>query len=186
MFGKLLEPLRYLTISNSRIKWFSFYIPGLITFIFILVYSMVPLKINIFSDKGLLDLIYTYLSVLTGFYIASLSAIATFSNGNLDRLIQGESAKITSFRGGQKRVEELTRRQFLCLLFGYCSMTSIFLLFLSMFARLLEENVKILFLASFHQLIITIFLVFYMFFFFNLIITTLLGLNYLTERMHRS
>lgn len=185
MLGKLFEPLRYLSIKNSRIRWFSFYIPGCITVIFVSVYHIFAVKINIFSDKGLLDLIYGYLSVLAGFYIASLAAIATFQNRNLDTVLQGEPVKLTSYRGGQKVVEELTRRQFLCFLFGYCSLMSIFLLFASIFSRVFEENIKLLIPPDLHQVIVTIFLCIYMFFFFNLFITTMLGLNYLTERMHR-
>lgn len=183
---KIFEPLSYLRIKNSHLKQFSFYIPAFLTIIFIAMYLLLPIKLNIFNENGLIKSISNFLSLLIGFYIASLAAIATFQNENLDKKIQGEKAILEHIRGGQELSEELTRRRFLCLLFGYCSLASIFLFLLGIFSQLLQDNLREIIPNIYHSFFIVLFLVVYIFVFFNLIVTTLLGLNYLTDRIHRS
>lgn len=183
---KIFEPLSYLRIQNSQIKWFSFYIPLGLTTLFLTVYYSLPSRLNVFENDGLIASISQLLSVLVGFYIASLAAVATFTKENLDKTIKGEATTLKQVRGGKIVKEELTRRRFICLLFGYCSWISIHLFIIGTFSRLIKNDVKLLIKTEFlHELILGIFLFIYIFFFFNLMITTLLGLNYLTDRIHR-
>ncbi len=182
---KIFEPLSYLRIKNYQIKWFSFYIPLFSTAFFLAVYFFLPSRLNIFGNDGLIASISQLLSVLVGFYIASLAAVATFAQENLDKTIKGEKTTLKQVRKGKIFNEELTRRRFLCLLFGYCSWISIHLFILGTFSKLIENDIQLLIKPEYHELIIIIFLSIYMFFFFNLMITTLLGLNYLTDRIHR-
>jgi hypothetical protein len=181
----IFDSLLYLRIKNSYLKLFSFYIPLFLSIVFIIIYFTFPIKLNIFGDKGLVDSINGFLSILAGFFVASLAAVATFQNENLDKEIQGEKAILEYRRGRKSMVEELTRRRFLCLLFGYCSLISFLLSIVGIFARLFKDNLKFFVDIYFHPVFVAIFLFFYIFFFSNLMITTFLGLNYLTDRIHR-
>jgi hypothetical protein len=181
----MFDSLLYLKIENSYLRTFSFYVPIILTFVFIVAYLSFPIKLNIFGDKGLVDSVNSFLSILTGFFVASLAAVATFQNENLDKQIQGKKATLEYVRGRKSIVEELTRRRFLCLLFGYCSLISFLLSVFGIFSRLFKDNVKLVIGTNFHSVTVVIFLAIYIFFFFNLMITTFLGLNYLTDRIHR-
>ena len=182
---KIFEPLSYLRIKNSQIKLFSFYIPLILTAFFLAAYHFLPLKLNVFGNDGLIASISQLLSVLVGFYIASLAAVATFPNENLDQSIKGESATLKNLRGGKKNNENLTRRRFLCLLFGYCSWLSMYLFIFGTLSKLIENNIQMIVKPEYHELLIMAFLCIYIFSFINLMVTTLLGLSYLTERIHR-
>ncbi|WP_143106303.1 hypothetical protein [Ensifer sp. OV372] len=80
---------------------------------------------NFFGDKGFLDRIGSFSAVLTGFYIAALVGVASFSTtiGDLDELIvQGPIKRQSS---PDEEAEDLTRRQYVCSLFGYLSFVSL-------------------------------------------------------------
>ena len=55
----------------------------------ILNYTIFPHKISILGSKGIVDLINGILQILSGFYIASLAAIATASLPRLDEPMKG-------------------------------------------------------------------------------------------------
>ncbi|KQY78656.1 hypothetical protein ASD52_02075 [Ensifer sp. Root142] len=79
---------------------------------------------NFFGDKGFLDRIGSFSAVLTGFYIAALVGVASFSSsiGDLDEVIVVGPIKRIATDG---RSEDLTRRQYVCSLFGYLSFVSL-------------------------------------------------------------
>lgn len=183
---KIFVPLSYLRIKNSQLIPYKLTIPLTLTSLFLLSYIKSPIGLNIFGENGLIDSINGLLGLLIGFYIASLAAVATFQNENLDKEIQGEKALLENIRGGSKYFEELTRRRFLCLLFGYCSFISIFLFLLGVFIKLFSDVFVLIIYSEYHFFLVILFLALYMFVFFNLIVTTLLGLYYLTDRIHRS
>jgi hypothetical protein len=185
IFRKMFEPINYLRIRNSHLLWYSYLIPISLSVIFSFLFLFLPKDLNVFGDKGLVDSINGLLSILAGFYIASLAAVATFQNSNLDKFIQGEQAMLRGKRSGKEFMEELTRRRFLCLLFGYCSLLSIFLFIIGIFSRLFKENLKFFIAIQLYKPLIAFFILIYMFLFFNLVVTTLIGLNYLTDRIHR-
>lgn len=73
---------------------------------------------NSFSKDGLIDGLGSITSVLAGFYVAGLVAIATFfrENSSLDDIIVSGPA-ILNF--GSEDEERLTRRQYVCSIFGF-------------------------------------------------------------------
>lgn len=169
-------------IKNDDLRKLSFALPGFLTALFLVFYYLNP-NINIFDNGGLVQSIGGFLERLTGFYIASLAAIATFNSPYLDKGFRGKPAYLEHYDKGEVQKESLTRRRFLCFLFGYCSFSSIIIFLTGMFAVLSESSVKMAISADLHQLAVASFITIYMFFFFNLIVTTLLGLAYLTDRI---
>ena len=124
------------------------------------------------------------LTILPGFYIAALAAIATFQAETMDTPLEGHEAHLCS-REGEEKDHNLTRRRFLCLLFGYLSFLSLALYLINIIFKQAPPSV---FLSRvlpgvevFGELLLTglIWL-----FFMQLVCLTLLALFYLSDRIH--
>ncbi|MES0199758.1 hypothetical protein [Mesorhizobium sp. M0011] len=91
----------------------------------------VTLDANYFGDKGFLDRFGNFSAVLTGFYIAALVGVASFASsfGELDDEIEvGRiSRPVPDPAEGEDPEEFLTRRQYVCSMFGYLAFVSLVL-----------------------------------------------------------
>lgn len=85
--------------------------------VFLIFWTVIGLP-NSFGKDGLIDGLGSITSVLAGFYVAGLVAIATFfrENSSLDDVIT-QGPAILNF--GSDDEERLTRRQFVCSIFGF-------------------------------------------------------------------
>lgn len=79
---------------------------------------------NYFGSDGFIDRVSAFTGVLTGFYVAALVGIASFATTDrgMDEVIV--SGAIIDPRQGQGEGEPLTRRQYVCALFGYLAFLS--------------------------------------------------------------
>src|SRR5258708_3423171 len=116
---RLLYPLRYFWIENSEKRridvWGTLVLTVLLGAPFIFVHGA-----SFFQSGGFLDKLMGVTAALTGFYVEALVAAATFSHPDLDKVITvGSIALITRDDDGKKISELLTRREFVCTLFGY-------------------------------------------------------------------
>lgn len=186
IIAKLFRPLDYLRIKHSEKLWVDYYAPLVMTFLFIIFIYNLPLSLKIFGDKGLIEIITGILQILTGFYIASLAAISTFNKKGMDDIMPGEPPTLKVSYRGSIRTDRLTRRRFLCLMFGYLAYLSLILYFLGETANLIKENAMIIVAVQYHAMVKWVFVSIYLFLSNNLIITTLLGLYYMVDRIHRS
>lgn len=182
---RLLTPLSYLRIDRQDKLFDEIVLPLLLLSVTLGVFWLLDWKLVIFGGSGLVAGVGSYLQVVTGFYIASLAAIATFNQKNMDLRMAGESPTLTVEWMGIKREEKLSRRRFLCFLFGYLSFLSIFLYFGGVGANLLAQPLLIFISSTAAFWIKWTFVSVYLFILYNLICTTLLGLYYMTERIHR-
>lgn len=182
---RLLTPLSYLRIDRQDKILDELALPLLLLIATITVFWLLDWKLVIFGSSGLVAGVGSYLQVVTGFYIASLAAIATFNQKNMDLRMAGESPTLKVEWMGVKREEKLSRRRFLCFLFGYLSFLSIFLYFGGVGANLLAQPILSLLNGSTIFWFKWTFVSVYLFIVYNLICTTLLGLYYMTERIHR-
>jgi hypothetical protein len=147
---------------------------------------LLPRPLPVFGGDGLIKVITGILQILTGFYIASLAAVATFDKQGMDDPMPGKPIALNVKRRGHTKSEILTRRRFLCLLFGYLALLSFFLYFLGAIANLVTDNVKYLLPVASHSLIKWGFVFAYLFLTVNLVTTTLHGLYYMVDRIHRA
>jgi hypothetical protein len=127
------------------------------------------------------------MGILVGFYIASLAAVSSFSNNNLDQVMKGRPPTLTTVRKGEEIKETLTRRRFLATLFGYCATLAIILyIFGVCYAHVTVAPPSALWarmtLSFFGQVAWGL----YVWIISSLLVVTLLGLHYLVERMHRA
>lgn len=121
----LSYPLGYLLLTDEHGG--KLYRRNLLSILMITLIISLPFIMadaNFFGDKGFLDRIGAFSSVLTGFYIAGLVGIASFSSavGDLDVVIQhGPIRRITATGD----TEDLTRREYVSSMFGYLSFVSL-------------------------------------------------------------
>lgn len=187
---KLFSPLNYLRIRHSEKKWYDFIIPSLGAVLAMAVYFFCHDQIPLVGSSGLIVQVNGLLQVLIGFYIAALAAVSTFSNSSIDEVMAGDPPTLLEkFRGTEIKVE-LTRRRFVCFLFGYLALMSFILFSVGLVSILLGKMISawIVGLSSIEVLwlIKTVFVGFYSLILINLISTTLLGLYYLSVRFHQS
>jgi hypothetical protein len=121
----LSYPLGYLNLTDENGK--RLYRRNLLSIFTITLIISLPFIItdaNFFGDKGFLDRIGGFSAVLTGFYIAGLVGIASFSSavGDLDIVIVHGAISRTTAEG---ETEDLTRREYVSSMFGYLSFLSL-------------------------------------------------------------
>ncbi|QEH09387.1 hypothetical protein [Histophilus somni] len=149
-------------------------LPFICTAIFLFLnYKVIPYKLSIIGDKGIIDIVNGILQILSGFYIASLAAIATASLPRLDEPMKG----IPPIYLGNKN-KNITRRVFLTHLFGYLSFISLFIYFVGGIAKISINNLQPILECI--PIKIT-FSFIYLFFVFNLAFVTILGLFFMIE-----
>jgi len=179
---KILTPLTFLRLQSPDLRAYQWMIPALLALIGLAVFYLLPVSPPLFTEKGLVNTVNGLLNTLIGFYIAALAAIATFNNVNLDKVMKGRPPTLVTIRQGEKSEEQLTRRRFLVMLFGYCAFLSIMLFAFGVVSLLLAPSMaKIAWLPALRL----VWLLVYFAMAASLFVVTLLGLHYLIERMHR-
>ena len=182
---RLLKPLDYLRIYHSQKRKYDFLLPMIIATLTTIALYMLPSSVKITGNDGLLAIFTGLLQILTGFYIASLAAVSTFEREGMDQVMLGDPPTLRKSEQGRVEIEQLTRRRFLSLMFGYLSLLSFFLYFLGAFADLLDPNLHALIPAVVFPVFKWCSLFIYLFFSSNLMVATLLGLYYMTEKIHK-
>ncbi len=180
--SKLLAPLSFLRLESADLFRYQWGIPGALSVAALLAYYLLPVEPAILGNDGLVPRINGLLGTLIGFYIAALAAIATFPNTKLDEKMKGRAPTLPYQRGGEDRIETLTRRRFLVILFGYSAFLSIGIYALGIVTFAMEPSIPKGILRSIVEFV---WIVAYAFMLSSLTVATLLGLNYLIDRMHR-
>lgn len=169
----IATPISYLRIQHSFKPWYDWYFPvGIV----LLSWGLLNhLDVNSSFFTLISSKVAEVCSILVGFCLAALAAVATFPNEKLDDSFKGEPAKLNRLVNGVKVDTVLSRRQFLCYLFGYLSLSCLILIFsISIFSAFPEvKMITIIFRFLYSVLTIQVLFAF------------LLGLHYLTDRMHR-
>ena len=183
-----LRTLNYLRVSHGYAMRYNWIYPLLLGGVSALGILQLVTARSLFEDGGLVRSFTPVLSILAPFYIAALAAVATFSgNKSVDSpfdMSQPVLLKVIGDGGDWENID-ITPRHFLSLLFGYCTLLSIFLLLFSIFAPFIARLVESLLCNSPAFLLSGLFLVFNVLV-SQLILGTLLGVYYLADRIHRA
>jgi len=171
----LLTPLRYLRIRHSA-KWaYDFWVPlGLAVG---LTVPAIFLPVNIFADKGFCYYILDLVKLLTGFYIASLGVVANLHREGLDLVMEGEHPPTLDN-------VKITRRQFLTALFGYLAFLSFVIYAVGTSAIIGTPVVRGLVPVALHPWMRGVFLMGFCLMVANLFISTVVGLHYMSHKVH--
>ncbi|KLU14190.1 MULTISPECIES: hypothetical protein [Xenorhabdus] len=187
---KLLSPLNYLKIKHEEKKWYDLYLPLAGAIFITIVYSYLPNQFKLIGNNGLISQVNGLLQVLIGFYIAALAAVSTFGNARIDDIMAGTPPTLKeSFRGKMSSVK-LTRRRFICYLFGYLALVSFALFSIGLTTSLVGQNFAVWFASASSLWCLTALKIIFVFVYFlmllNIATTTLLGLYFLAVRIHQS
>lgn len=173
---RLLAPVSYLSIKHeikSRYDWFW---PLVLATITMLVFWKLPVRPVLVGEQGILKSVSDFIALLAAFFVAALAAVATFERDSLDRAMQGTTPTL--------RGRDLTRRQFICYLFGYLAVLS-FALFLAIVgAQIVTPSMKALLSPDELWWLKGAFGSIFAFAFWNMIVTTMLGIYFLVERVN--
>lgn len=173
---KLLKPLYYLRIKHEQKLFIDIYMPLIVAALFLFLLSRAPVEIAFLGKSGLVQLVNGLLQILIGFFVASLAAVATFQRPGMDEVMRGKAPTLNG--------KDVTRRQYLCYMFGYLAFMSIAVYFGSGVLELTMKIWKGAFGDYFTQVkLIAIFIYFALV--SNIIFTTLLALHFLTDRIVR-
>lgn len=169
---QLLSPLSYLFIKHScciRISWVYSILLSLCTVSSLYFFSY-RISYNAFIPDA-----SQFFGLLSGFYIASLSILASNGNAYLDENLKGEQPYLHG--------KLLNRRSFLCLLLGYLTFISIILflltMFMDMFINLNKSNNDFVCINNYGKYLKIVFFVVYYWLFFSLITNTLLCVHFI-------
>ena len=186
---QLFRPWGYLAIRHESKYLYDYVIPG-----FMALATGVPLMalhwcygLDVYSKSGLIKDLVSFLSILPGFFIAALAAIATFQKNDIDELMPSPTSMHVRQADGSDIDIQLTRRRFLCALFAYLAAQTIlvcvaFLLIVQL-APVLSELLS-LFSHLFVKCIASFGIFLFMFSLWQLLSSTALGLYYLGDRLH--
>lgn len=175
-FKKLLKPLYYLRIKHDQKFIIDVMLPLIIAAIALLLINNSPLQLRFIGDNGFVKLVNNLLQILVGFFVASLAAVATFQRSGMDEPMVGTSPTLNK--------KKVTRRQYLCYMFGYLSFMTISLYFVGGILELMMPTIKLMLGNSFNQFRqVGIFV--YLTLVANIILTTMLALHFLTDRLVR-
>lgn len=174
----ILFPLSYLKIAQPQKAWFDYIIPIALSIFFssLIIYSDIKYKnVELFSDKGIVNVINGLTQILSGFYLASMAAIATFPNKDMDKIMDGIPPRLSN--------KDLTRREFLIQLFGYLCFICILLYLIGGLSIYFFDFAVLSFIWT--KFFKFSFCLVYLFIFFNMLLTTLLGLYFLIVKINQ-
>lgn len=188
-----ISPFKYLRLRNERGTRLVF--RDLFPMLSIAIIFSAPFivfdQVNFSRAAGFVDRMGSLSAVLTGFYIAALVAVGSFSAsiGDLDSPIS-----IGKIFLNKTDDESLTRREYICAVFGFLSFLSLFIAIASSFILITapiffslsgRDVVDVFgFSVSIFWLVRSLVVVIYCMIVSAMIVTTFYGLYYLTDRIY--
>lgn len=185
MLKVLTSPLTYLRIRHEAKRWADWGYPLFLAALSAHLVLRHGEAGAIAGQGGLLAKLLIVSSVLPGFYIAALAAIATFNRPDIDELMPAPTPAIVHKIGGENNRIELTRRRFLTHLFSFLCFESLAVMVACMFASLVGASILRSFIDQVACGIRIAFVFVVLLMFWQMIFGTLLGLYYLGDRLYR-
>ncbi|OCH04989.1 hypothetical protein [Aliivibrio fischeri] len=184
VFDKLLKPLDYIRIKHAEKAWFDVMLPAILAVVCVAIMYFLPIPVAFIGSESVISLVNGILQILSGFYIASMAAVATFQKEGMDGQMEGVPPKLKIIKKNRITTKSLTRREFLTYLFGYLAFMSILMYFAGGFIQLASGNISMLaahITPWFKYVLVTL----YMFVIFNILCTTILGMHFMIDKIHR-
>lgn len=173
---RLAAPVGYLAIRHDVKPRYDWYWPLILTAVTMGVFWLLPERPPLLGDKGVLKSICDFIVLLAAFFVAALAAVAAFDSETLDREMQGTTPTL--------RGRNLTRRQFVCYLFGYLAVLSFTLFLAIVAANIVVPSLHVVLSEKALWWTRAITGSIFVFGFWNMIVTTLLGIYFLVERVN--
>lgn len=183
-FGQIEHPT--LSLINRRI-------PAVLAVLALVGFILLPVRPALTGEDGLSGYAFSITSLLPGFFIAALAAVATFQRAELDEPMPDPSPMLEVRTGEDTSPVPLSHRVFLCHLFAYLTATSLLIILLSVGGEIIAPSarhvVAQLDRPGIEMIVLWLlrggYLLTLLFWFFRLVVVTLFGLYFLVERIHR-
>lgn len=173
---RFLSPVRYLAIHHAMKARFDWWWPIGFTVITMLIFWILPVKPEVLGDKGFLKGIRDLIALLAAFFVVALAAVSTFALDSLDQPMIGTTPTLDG--------HDLSRRQYVCYLFGYLSVLSFVLFLVAIGAEILAPSLRVALPVIVLWWTRAVLGTLYTLAFWNMFFTTLLGIFFLVERVH--
>lgn len=187
----LLRPTLYRQIKLPSKSFYDTWIPLAVGGISTVIVWYGNRKIPLWDEHGIISSIQLILTILPGFFITALAAIATFDKPTLDETMHGTPPTLTCCDlDNEPKNRPLSRRRFLSLLFGYLSMSTLLLYIFGAVLNTTNHTLLVMinedwkYYHTFFLIFESSFTFIYLTCFTNIVTTTLLGLFYLSDRLH--
>lgn len=182
----LLRTLNYLRVRHQFYFRYNILYPMICAAVTLLALKALSPE-PFFSANGIASRFSTFFAITTPFYIAALAAISTFPGPKFFdepfKMSRPTTIVIAGDLGAPETVE-VTQRHFLCLLYGYCCILSFLLFLVAVVAPVVAPGLSAIFGAT-SQLGSYILSFIFLFFVFQSFILLLLGIYFLSDRIHR-
>lgn len=181
MIRIIRSPLSFLAVRYPGSVALAWVVPSILSAIVVGLAALLKIDVPVTGDDGILKASISLFTVAGGFFVAALTVLITNDHDVLNAYFVGESKP--KIRGEE---EELTRKRFLSLLFGYLAFASFSIvvtcLLITVFADFLSSLPKTPFFVfgSYAAGFVGTFVA------FQLFLLAMVGLHYLTDRLHRS
>lgn len=185
--------LAFRSVKHPHVNLVVNIIPAICSIFTCVLFFVLPVEPTIFTSEGLLSYFISLCAILPGFYIAALSAVATFNSENLDTIIPDPTPTIEMKFSENKDDVDLTLRAFLSYLFSYLTGLSFILFFISALSVVTANSFVYMF--SFFNVMFMgistldvaklIFLLCVFYFLWSILICSAYGVYFLSERIHR-
>lgn len=184
---RILAPLNYLRIDHPEKRKFDITLPLMLAVFFVLPLLSQEFRSDaVEGDFNVIGNVTNFLGTMVGFFIAALAAVATFGKSEMDAPMPGEPrVRLEHRRNAETYFEDLSRRRFLSFLFGYLSLLALLLYMLGQAYVIIDRYFVAAYFLDYRRAIFSGFWVVYSLGLANIISNTLLGLYYLTDRIHR-
>jgi hypothetical protein len=143
-FKQLATPCNYLRIRHgsgvlTSKTVYDFVLPAMLAGLTFGVAVLFDLPLDVLGNNDLFGALSGLLSILIGFYMAALAAVATFDRAGIDNKLAGGDALLSVRKTDEpgRKDKKLSYRQFISYLFGYAS----FLSFLIYTVLLLSKSI---------------------------------------------
>lgn len=181
---RAVVPLAYWRIKHSEKVKFDLILPIMIAAIFCLPLLSARFRVDALGSLNIIETIGSFIGLLVGFFIAALAAVATFGSPDMDDEMPGPLV-LHHWRNGVEYDENLSRRRFLSFLFGYLAFVSIFVYLFGIGFKIVYTYLIGVAWPAYSDVSFVGFWIVYVFLIASILSNTLLGLFYLTDRMHR-
>ena len=172
---RMLSPLRYLAIRHTAKIAFDWGFPAILTAATLAVFILLPIRPPIVGDKGVLRQLHDLIGLLAAFFVAALAAVSTVDRKSLDAPMIGTPPILYG--------EALSRRRFVCMLFGYLSFVAFALYLCSIIADVFAPSLRAVVTPSWLGYLKVTLGGAYGFAFWNMSTTTMLGIWFLVDRV---
>ena len=129
-------------VEHPDLRPFLTWFPFLIGLALAIGCELLPVRPRLTGDGSLSRHMLTIFAILPGFYIAALSAVATFSREEMDFEMPDPAPKMMLRVGAHDEKVSLTFRMFLSHMFSYLTALSFVAVFIFMAAELLEPSLR--------------------------------------------